>query len=119
MKYRQTGPAYRTAKWREIFGISRNVSETRNDLLKNGRGMGASIGDHTRRLVRGFTAAWMFTALGVISMNLSLIARFLHRVAANLTVPPPVTTPPFPPGESSPVGQPHGPPHDMPGEIAA
>lgn len=117
MKYRQTGPAYQTAKWRETYGTFRNVIETRNALLKNGRG--ASIGDHTRRLVRGFAAAWMFTALGVISVNLSLIGRFLHRVAANLTVPPPVTTPPSPPGASSPVGKPHGSPHDTSDGIAA
>lgn len=119
MKYRQTGPAYQTPAWRKTFGTFRNVIETRNDLIKNGRGMGASIGDHTRRLVRGFAAAWMFTALGVNSTNLSLIARFLRRVAANLTVPPPVTAPPSPPGASSPVGKPHGPPHDTTGEIAA
>ncbi|WIM68320.1 hypothetical protein QP027_02655 [Corynebacterium breve] len=117
MKYRQTGPAYQTAEWREIFATFRNVIETRNALLKNGRG--ASIGDHTRRLVRGFAAAWMFTALGVISVILSLIAQFLHRVAANLTAPPPVTTPPSPPGTSSPVGKPHGPPHDTSDGMAA
>ncbi|WP_249399822.1 hypothetical protein [Corynebacterium qintianiae] len=116
MKYRQTGPAYETPAWRKTFGTSRNVSETRNALLKNGRG--ASFGDHTRRLVRGFAAAWMFTALGVISVNLSLIAQFLRRVAANVTTPP-VTTPPSPRGASSPVGLPHGPPPDASGEVAA
>ncbi|MCK2199672.1 hypothetical protein [Corynebacterium callunae] len=117
MKYRQTGPAYETPAWRKTFGTFRNVIETRNALIKNGRG--ASIGDHTRRLVRGFAAAWMFTALGVISVNLSLIAQFLLRVAASVTAPPPVTTPPSPPGTSSPVGLPHGPPHDAPGKVAA
>lgn len=38
MKYRQTGPAYQTPAWKKTYGTYRNVIETRNDLLKNGRG---------------------------------------------------------------------------------
>jgi len=39
MKYRQTGPTYQTPAWKKTYGTYRNVIETRNDLLKNGRGL--------------------------------------------------------------------------------
>ncbi|MHA2787866.1 hypothetical protein ACXZ66_01780 [Corynebacterium sp. S7] len=92
-KYRQTGPAYKSAAWEYIYGPYRNIIETRNDLLKNSRG-GAAIGDHTRRLMRGFAAAWFFTMLGVVAINLYLIRNFLHRVERNIVVSPPPEAPP-------------------------
>ncbi len=76
MRYRQTGPAFKTLAWKKVYGTWRNVIETRNDYVKNNRG-GAAIGDHTRRPVRGFAAAFFYTALGVVAANVSMIRRFL------------------------------------------
>ena len=45
-KLRQDGPAYKTPEWEEVYG-QRNTIESRNDKLKNARGVG--IGDHTTR----------------------------------------------------------------------
>ena len=96
MRYRQTGPAYKTPEWQKIYGTWRNVIETRNDYVKNNRG-GAAIGDHTRRPVRGFAAAFFYTALGVVAANVSMIRRFLGRVERDEKTPPPRVRDPHPP----------------------
>ncbi|WP_040361849.1 hypothetical protein [Corynebacterium amycolatum] len=96
IRYRQTGPAYKTPEWQKIYGTWRNVIETRNDYVKNNRG-GAAIGDHTRRPVRGFAAAFFYTALGVVAANVSMIRRFLGRVDRDEKTPPPGTRDPHPP----------------------
>ena len=96
MRYRQTGPAYKTPEWKKVYGTWRNVIETRNDYLKNNRG-GAAIGDHTRRPVRGFAAAFFYTALGVVAANASMIRRFLSRVERDEKTPPPKVRDPHPP----------------------
>lgn len=79
-----------------MHGTWRNVIETRNDYLKNNRG-GAAIGDHTRRPVRGFAAAFFYTALGVVAANVSMIRRFLGRVQRDEKTPPPRERDPHPP----------------------
>ena len=94
VRYRQTGPAYMSKDWQETYGTWRNVIETRNDYVKNNRG-GAAIGDHTRRLVRGFAAAFFFTALGVVAANVALISHFLHRVERGISLVPPPEDPPL------------------------
>ncbi|MEM0811621.1 MULTISPECIES: hypothetical protein [Corynebacterium] len=96
IRYRQTGPAYKTPEWQKIYGTWRNVIETRNDYVKNNRG-GAAIGDHTRRPVRGFAAAFFYTALGVVAANASMIRRFLGRVERDEKTPPPKVREPHPP----------------------
>ena len=96
MRYRQTGPAFKTPEWKKIYGTWRNVIETRNDYVKNNRG-GAAIGDHTRRPVRGFAAAFFYTALGVVAANVSMIRRFLGRVERDEKTPPPECREPHPP----------------------
>lgn len=96
MRYRQTGPAYKTPEWKKVYGTWRNVIETRNDYVKNNRG-GAAIGDHTRRPVRGVAAAFFYTALGVVAANASMIRRFLSRVERDEKTPPPRVRDPHPP----------------------
>ncbi|OFT49221.1 hypothetical protein HMPREF3155_11835 [Corynebacterium sp. HMSC06D04] len=64
--------------------------------MKNNRG-GAAIGDHTRRPVRGFAAAFFYTALGVVAANVSMIRRFLGRVERDEKTPPPERHEPQPP----------------------
>ena len=96
MRYRQTGPAFKTPEWKKVYGTWRNVIETRNDYVKNNRG-GAAIGDHTRRPVRDFAAAFFYTALGVVAANVSMIRRFLGRVERDEKTPPPGTRDPHPP----------------------
>ncbi len=96
MRYRQTGPAFKTPEWKKVYGTWRNVIETRNDYVKNNRG-GAAIGDHTRRPVRGFAAAFFYTALGVVAANVSMIRRFLGRVDRDEKTPPPDSGKPVPP----------------------
>ncbi|WP_459586897.1 hypothetical protein [Corynebacterium camporealensis] len=92
MRYRQTGPAFKTLAWKKVYGTWRNVIETRNDCVKNNRG-GAAIGDHTRRPVRGFAAAF----LGVVAANVAMIRRFLGRVERDEKTPPPKVRDPHPP----------------------
>ena len=57
-----------------------------NTLIKNQR---IGLGDKTRRLVRGHTAATMMVALGCVGLNLYLINQFLGRVARNEDATPP------------------------------
>ena len=94
VRYRQTGPAYKTPECQKMYGTWRNVIETRNDYVKNNRG-GAAIGDHTRRPVRGFAGAFFYTAL--VAANVSMIRRFLGRVERDEKTPPPDTGKPVPP----------------------
>ena len=84
-KYVQTSHPYKTEAWQRDFGTFRNVIETRNDLLQNGGANSAGIGDHKRRLVRGLTAAWFFTALGSMVVNIKLIDGFVYRVTHGIT----------------------------------
>ena len=99
-KFVQTSHPYKTEAWQRDYGTFRNVIETRNDLLKNGGANSAGIGDHKRRLVRGFTAAWFFTAIGSMVVNIKLIDGFLFRVAHDIASP----TPP-PPEPDTPRGR--------------
>lgn len=94
-KFVQTSHPYKTPAWQRDYGTFRNIIETRNDLLKNGGANSAGIGDHKRRLVRGFAAAWFFTALGSMVVNIKLIDGFLYRVANDIV---PKDPPPDPDG---------------------
>lgn len=92
-KFRQDGPDYQTPEWGHIYGTLRNVCEGSNSNIKN---LSASIGNRTRRLVRGFAAHWAMMALGVIASNLDKISSYLDRVEANTPIksPDPDPTPP-------------------------
>lgn len=59
----------------------------------NGGANSAAIADHKRRLVRGFTAAWFFTAIGSMVVNIKLIDGYLFRVANNIIGPTPPDDP--------------------------
>jgi len=47
--------------------------------------------------VRGFAAAFFYTALGVVAANVSMIRRFLGRVERDEKTPPPERHEPQPP----------------------
>lgn len=73
-KFAQQGPAWGTQEWANIYRRGRNTIESRNRLVKNNR---LAMGDHTRRLMRGFTNAAMIVALGAVAVNLHLISAFI------------------------------------------
>ncbi|WP_414123482.1 hypothetical protein [Corynebacterium nuruki] len=91
-KFAQQGPAWGTPEWKSAYQPPRATIESRNAILKTGAGGG--LGDTTRRMIRGFTAAAMFVALGVVAVNVTLIARFLARGATpgGAPVPPSPST---------------------------
>lgn len=74
-KFAQQGPAWGTAEWKKAYQPPRATIESRNDLLKNARGAG--IGDSTTRLVRGWAAQLFSVAIGVVAVNVRLIASWL------------------------------------------
>ena len=47
--------------------------------------------------MRGFAAAFFYTALGVVAANVSMIRRFLSRVDRDEKTPPPGARDPHPP----------------------
>lgn len=87
-KFGQQGPAWRTKAWRAAYQPPRATIESRNAILKTGAGAG--LGDTTRRMIRGFTAAALFVTLGVVAVNVALIARFIGRggTTGGAPVPP-------------------------------
>ena len=77
-KYAQQGPAWGTQEWADIYRRGRNTIESRNRLLKNNR---LALGDHTRRLVRGFANAALVVALGIVAVNIHLIDSFIKALS--------------------------------------
>lgn len=77
-KYAQQGPAWGTQEWADIYHRGRNTIESRNRLLKNNR---LALGDHTRRLVRGFANAALVVALGIVAVNIHLIDSFIKALS--------------------------------------
>ncbi|MCT1683818.1 hypothetical protein M3A74_03180 [Corynebacterium appendicis] len=67
----QQGPAYGTAEWQEVYD-QRNTIESRNDKLKNARGIG--IGESTMRLMRGWAGQLIATAISCVAVNVLLLA---------------------------------------------
>ncbi|OAA16974.1 hypothetical protein CAFEA_05230 [Corynebacterium afermentans subsp. afermentans] len=59
-RWLQQGPAYGTPEWQEVYG-QRNMIKSRNDKLKNSRGIG--IGDSTVRLTRGWVGQLLATVM--------------------------------------------------------
>lgn len=91
-KFGQQGPAWRTEAWRSAYQPPRATIESRNAILKTGAGAG--LGDTTRRMIRGFTAAALFVTLGVVAVNVALVARFIRRGGTTGGAPvPPSPTP--------------------------
>ncbi len=70
-KFRQDGPAYKTPEWEEVYG-QRNTIESRNDKLKNARGVG--LGDQTNRLMRGWAGQLLASAVSCVAVNVLLLA---------------------------------------------
>lgn len=71
------GLPWKSKEWREVYQPPRATIESRNDLLKSGRGAG--LGDSTYRLMRGWAAQIFHVALGVVSVNVALISAWLNR----------------------------------------
>lgn len=69
-RWLQQGPAYGTPEWQDVYG-QRNMIESRNDKLKNARGVG--IGDPTMRLMRGWAGQLLATAISCVAVNVLLI----------------------------------------------
>lgn len=69
-RWLQQGPAYGTPEWQDVYG-QRNMIESRNDKLKNARGVG--IGDSTMRLMRGWAGQLLATAISCVAVNVLLI----------------------------------------------
>ena len=70
-RWLQQGPAYGTPEWQSVYG-QRNMIESRNDKLKNSRGIG--IGDSTVRLMRGWAGQLLATAISCVAVNILLLA---------------------------------------------
>lgn len=70
-RWLQQGPAYGTPEWQSMYG-QRNMIESRNDKLKNARGIG--IGDSTMRLMRGWAGQLIATAISCVAVNVLLMA---------------------------------------------
>ncbi|MDL0403215.1 hypothetical protein QQO25_09615 [Corynebacterium lehmanniae] len=70
-RWLQQGPAYGTREWQSMYG-QRNMIESRNDKLKNARGIG--IGDSTMRLMRGWAGQLIATAISCVAVNVLLLA---------------------------------------------
>lgn len=68
------GLSWGTEEWRKQYSW-RNTIESRNDLLKNGRGGG--LGDQTARLMRGFAGQLLAVLIGVCVVNIALIDNWL------------------------------------------
>ena len=86
------GLAWKSKEWREVYQPPRATIESRNDLLKSGRGAG--LGDSTYRLMRGWAAQIFHVALGVVSVNVKLISQWLNKGNADTWTDP--TPPPDP-----------------------
>lgn len=69
-KFRQDRPAYKTPEWEEVSG-QRNTIESRNDKLKNARGVG--IGDQTNPLMRGWAGQFLASAVSCVAVNVLLL----------------------------------------------
>jgi hypothetical protein len=108
-KFGQQGPAWRTKAWRAAYQPPRATIESRNAILKTGAGAG--LGDTTRRMIRGFTAAALFVTLGVVAVNVALIARFIGRGGTTGGAPvPPSPTPRHVSGLDEAAAVPNAPP---------
>lgn len=70
-RWLQQGPAYGTPEWQSVYG-QHNMIESRNDKLKNSRGIG--IGDSTVRLMRGWAGQLLATAISCVAVNILLLA---------------------------------------------
>lgn len=70
-RWLQQGPAYGTPEWQAVYG-QRNTIESRNDKLKNARGIG--IGDSTMRLMRGWAGQLIATAISCVAVNVVLLS---------------------------------------------
>lgn len=87
--------------------VAANVGDVQGQACGVGS---AAIGDHTRRPVRGFAAAFFYTALGVVAANVSMIRRFLGRVQRDEKTPPKVRDPHPPRDPALATAHPNAPP---------
>lgn len=76
-KHAQQGPQWNTQAWHEAYNSPRQTIESHNRFLKDSAGM--QLGDHSRRLVRGFAAQAFITALAVVADNIRVLKSFLTR----------------------------------------
>lgn len=76
-KFAQQGPQWRTDAWHEAYNSPRQTIESHNKFLKDSSGM--QLADHSRRLVRGFAAQALVTALAVVADNVRVLKSFLLR----------------------------------------
>lgn len=100
-KYAQQGPQWGTKAWKRAYRSPRQTIESHNKFLKDSSGM--QLGDHSRRLVRGFAAQALITAFAVVAENVRALKSFLLRVrkaGADDPIPPQVP-PPLPGGQGS------------------
>lgn len=74
-KYALQGPVWGSQEWKDAFLPARNIIESRNDKLKNARGVG--VGNSTSRMIRGFIGQLLLAAVGVVSLNVQLIQGWL------------------------------------------
>jgi hypothetical protein len=91
-KYAQQGPQWNTEAWHEAYNSPRQTIESHNRFLKDSSGM--QLGDHSRRLVRGFAAQAFIAALAVVADNVRVLKSFLTRPERSQDDEP---TPPRPP----------------------
>jgi hypothetical protein len=69
--------AYRSPEWEAFHGHARRSSEGLHAAVQNlGR---ESIGESSRRKVRGFVAAQVFVTILLTNYNLRTISAFLHK----------------------------------------
>ncbi len=71
---------YESPEWQAMYRTLRNVVEGKNALLKDGNG--PSIGDPTRRRMRGMAAQALLVAVGIVAENLRRIQVFLAEASA-------------------------------------
>lgn len=92
-KHIQTGPAWDTQEWADMYSRGRNTIEAVTPFSRTGVW---GLGHKTRRLVRRFANATFVTAFGIVGVNIHLIQKFLHRVVFDLNMNPsdPVPTQP-------------------------
>lgn len=85
-KYGQALP-YGTPEWQEAYSRPRNTIEGFNGYVKDPNREG--LADPLRRRVRGYTAAFLFTTILVMSANLRKIDAFLTRTEEERNRPKP------------------------------
>nr|WP_300150062.1 hypothetical protein [Propionicimonas sp.] len=76
-KYAQQGEQTKTKAWHTQYNHLRETVEGRNKYLKDSSG--GNLGDRSRRLIRGFTAAGLVLAITVAADNIRVVKAFLTR----------------------------------------